>query len=38
MTPVIETPRLLLRPFRESDAADVFRYIGYRIMRFFKIR
>lgn len=26
MTPVIETPRLLLRPFRESDAADVFRY------------
>lgn len=26
MTPVLETPRLLLRPFRDSDAADVYEY------------
>ncbi|MDO4316439.1 MAG: GNAT family N-acetyltransferase [Oscillospiraceae bacterium] len=26
MTPGLETPRLLLRPFRESDAADVYEY------------
>ena len=26
MTPVIETPRLLLRPFQDADAADVYRY------------
>lgn len=26
MTPVLETPRLFLRPFRESDAADVYGY------------
>jgi len=26
VTPVIETPRLLLRPFRETDAADVYEY------------
>lgn len=26
MTPVLETPRLFLRPFRESDAAGVYEY------------
>ena len=25
---VIETERLVLRPFRESDAADVFEYLA----------
>ncbi len=25
--PIIETPRLLLRPFRKEDAADVFAYL-----------
>ncbi len=25
-TPIIETPRLLLRPWREEDAADLYRY------------
>ena len=26
MTPVIETPRLLLRPYRDADAADLYAY------------
>lgn len=26
MTPVLETPRLLLRPFTEADAADLYAY------------
>lgn len=26
MTPVLETPRLVLRPFRDGDAADVYEY------------
>ena len=26
MNPVLETPRLRLRPFRDSDASDVYAY------------